>query len=288
MSTERNGETPPAGVAALVRGMSRRVGGECMSDLQLDQLALGELQGLVHDRAKLHLAQCSACDEASRRVLQERKRFFEETDFAQVSARLLQRVQPQGGLLRRWLRVLALPAGLSAAAALALVMMAGPLHTVMPRSAEGVRTKGAGFAVSTYVKFAGQEQPGTLYMGQPLTSGDRLQFRVDVPHAGYLGIFAMDARGEVSVFYPPGDQLLPVKPGRDQALGTAVELDDSPGTETVLALLCEKPAAVAALRTTLMEAAVDGGEGTTRLGPLRVPCAEIRTTLSKLLPGSPR
>lgn len=286
MSTVSKGEIPPAGVAALVRGMSRRLGGECLSDLQLDQLALGELQGLVQDRAKLHLAQCSACDEANRRVMQERKRFAEETDFPGVAARLLQRVQPQGGVLRRWLRVLALPAGLSAAAALALVMMAGPLHTVVPQAANAVRTKGAGFAVSTYVKFAGQEQPGTLYMGQPLTSGDRLQFRVDVPRAGYLGIFAVDARGTVSVFYPPEGELSRVMPGRDQALGTAVELDDSPGTETVLALLCEKPTAVADLVKRVKEAAADGGDGATTPGQLHVPCAEIRTTLTKLPSGS--
>lgn len=281
MATENQGQTSSATPAELANGASRRQGVSCLSDLQLDQLALGELTGVREDSARLHLSQCRTCEQAHERLTWARRQFETDVNVPNVAARLMAKAAPTSGASRwrPWVRLLAWPATVSAAAALALVYMA-PSPTAVPLGTNnGVRAKGSGLALSTYVKFAGQDQPGTLHMGQALGAGDRLQFRVSTKQAGHLAILSLDARGEVSVFYPPGAQTAPVPAGRDQPLGTAVELDDSPGQETVVALLCEKPWPIAALVNAFAAQARDPGAQTA--SPLSNHCAEARTTLTK-------
>lgn len=285
--TRENG-SPYEGVQALARGATRRQGRECLSDLQLDQLALGELGGVEGDRARLHLTQCVHCEAAQARLEAERGRFAQEVNVGAVTARLLQPRALAPTPLRRWARALAWPTAVSAAAALGLIFVAAPLTTSGPSGgaapASGTRTKGAALSLATYVRFAGQDQPGTLHLGQPLGEGDRLAFRVSTNEPGHLAILAVDGKGEVSVFYPPGPQTAPLQAGKDQALETAVELDATPGEETVIALLCETPRPVAALVDATRRAAGQTGRAPLT-GPLLEDCAEARTTLVKRGPG---
>jgi hypothetical protein len=98
--------------------------------------------------------------------------------------------------------------------------------------------------------------------------------------AGHLAILSIDGRGEVSVFYPSGATTAAVNAGIDQPLGNAVELDESEGTETIVALLCETPRPLASLVTAARKAAAQGAVP----APLRTGCVEARTGLAKAAP----
>lgn len=252
-----------------VRG-SRRVGSECLSDLQLDQMELGELDGVTTDRARLHLGQCSACSDAHRALVDHQRAFVRTVDVPTVSARIIAQAYPSGGRAKRWLRSLAMPAGLGAALAGALVVLGQPL-----KLAPTERSKGGSLALTTYVKYAGHEQAGTLYMGEALRAGDRVQFRVTTSSPGHLAILSIDGRGEVSVFYPSGATTASLSAGKDQPLGNAVELDESAGNETVVALLCETERPLAELVTAARRAPSE---------PLHKGCVETRTSLTKAAP----
>ncbi len=281
MATENQGQTSFAMPVELANGTTRRQGVSCLSDLCLDQLALGELTGVQEDIARLHISQCRPCEVASKRLAAARAQFEADVNVPNMAARLMAEADAmrRPSRFRPWVRLLAWPATVSAAAALALVSLAPSLTAVSPETTMGARAKGPGLALSTYVKFAGQDQPGTLHMGQPLGAGDRLQFRVSTTRAGHLAILSLGARGEVSVFYPPGAQTAEVPAGRDQPLGTAVELDDSPDPETVVALLCDKPLLIAKLVTEFTAHADNAGHQAAP--PITNNCAEARTTLTK-------
>ena len=267
----------------LVRGHNRRQGPECVSDLQLDQLALGEAPGIEADRVRLHLQQCATCEQAATRLARDRERFTSEVDFATAAATILGRAHiPTSSSLRRWGRALAWPGALSAAAVAGLLAIAPPASLTRSPAA-GARAKGAALSLSTYVKFAGQDQPGTLHMGQPLGAGDRLQFRVTTDRPGHLAILSIDQEHEVSVFYPPGPTATAVPAGRDQALTSAVELDETPGDETIVALLCDHEEPVSVLVDAARAAAAGAsGDG----GPIRRGCVEARTHITKRPPAS--
>ncbi|MCG5055270.1 MAG: DUF4384 domain-containing protein [Myxococcales bacterium] len=281
METETTGEMKLAEAYA-----SRRLGRECLSDLQLDQLALGELGGVEGDRARLHVTQCPVCEAAHNRLEEERRRFSREVDVSQVAAAILQAShRVDEGVLRRGLRSWILPSAVTAAAFGGLLLLARPVaRPVDPRpaaeaGAEAVRAKGGGFALATYVLYAGQEQPGTLHLGEALRAGDRVQFRVTAPRDSYLAVLSVDPQGEVSVFHPPGPEAAFVPAGRDLPLGTAVELDAGPGPETVVALFCDEPRLVADLVQALAPGAPSGSAEGPHVG--RLPCTEVRTRLPK-------
>ena len=89
----------------------RRAGAECLSDLQLDQMHLGELDGVTSDRVRLHVGQCAVCGEAWRVLAADRRAFAQDVDVPSAAARIMAAAYPSGGRLKRWVRGLALPAG---------------------------------------------------------------------------------------------------------------------------------------------------------------------------------
>jgi hypothetical protein len=240
-------------------------------------MALGELDGMTSDRARLHLGQCRSCAEAWQEVTANRRQFEQQVNVPQVAARILAASQPSAKRWQRWLRSMAWPAGMSVAAAVALVFLAQPLKTNFGSTE---RAKGSSFALSTYVKFAGHDQAGAFYLGQPLRAGDRVQFQVSSATAGHLAILSIDGANEVSVFYPVGGTTVAIAAGKDLPLGNAVELDEAEGKETVVALLCEteRPMAELVNAARAVAAATKPGE---LLGPLRTGCVEARTILTK-------
>src|SRR5687768_6861817 len=172
MPTEEMGQTSRGMVEDLLRGDSRRQGEACLSDLQLDQLALGEWAGTRAEQAQEHLAQCSACAAAHNLLVSDRNQFHAQVNVASVTARILEQASrsPKDesqdtqqsspsirGRLQRWVQVLAWPSAASAVAALALIYFVRPL-AVPHDVAQGVRAKGANISLSTYVRFAGQDQ----------------------------------------------------------------------------------------------------------------------------------
>lgn len=257
-----------------LRGTSRRQADECLSDLQLDQLALDELDGVTADRARLHLGQCQQCENAAQAIRAAAHTFERTVNVPQVAALAMARAFPSQP--RKWALHLAWPAGLSLAAT-ALVMFSLPSQPSTPGVA---RIKGAqSLSLQTYVKFASHDGPGATYTGQPLAAGDRVQFRITSATAGHLAILSaspsVGGALNVSAFYPAGPTTAPLAAGKDMPLGNAVELDAAEGPETVIALLCSSEREVSELAGLLQAATLANGV------PLVTGCVLARTTLNK-------
>lgn len=258
---------------SLLDAGRRRRGPECVSDLSLDRLALGELGASEAAAVNGHLASCADCAAAGARLGEDRTLFARESNVANLAADALMRAERRPS--RRGWRWLLAPAGLLAAGAAALVMF------VRPESA--VRTKGE-FSLSPYVLHAERDLAGTLHLGEPLHPGDRIQFRYNGARAGHLAIVSVDATGEVSTYYPPGDLAAPVEAGQDMPLVSAVELDGTLGAEVIVGVRCERPTAVAEIAAAARKAAAAArarGASPTDLGPLGLPCAETRHQIAK-------
>lgn len=263
---------------------TRRQGHDCLSDLALDRLLLGE--GGEGSRHRAHLESCEACKGAFARLKADRERFASEVDVPTRAALLLDAASraTRVDLSRRWVRALTLPLGLSAAAAAFLLVARPSMDGIPDPSPVGDSRIKGDFQVATYVRFRDRQQPGTLYMGEPLRAGDQVQFRVSTSQPGYLVIVGVDSQAQVSLFYPPGPAAARLETGRDKPLETAVEIDATPGHEVVVALRCNDAvttAQVIAAARTAVGRARESGLPATSIGALGLPCVEAKTTLTK-------
>ena len=103
-----------------------------------------------------------------------------------------------------------------------------------------------------------------------LRKGDLLRFAYAAPEAGFLVILDLDATQQVTVFHPFGEnEAARVVAGGDLLLGT-VALDDSLGSEWVVAVFSPKPLDVRRLEADLAS--------TTPGGVPRLACTGCRVT----------
>jgi hypothetical protein len=216
-----------------------RTGDECLSDLQLDALALGALDAAQAEQAGRHLSSCNRCSER-RRGLEAAARF---------SADVLAQSPMPGGADRargaarrstRWAWLGGAAGAAAAAAALLLVLGRSPL---LP-SGDTVRSKGTS-RVGFFVKHAGVVRRGNER--ERVSPGDALRFVVTSSVASYVAVLSRDGAGQVSVYHPAGPVAARVEPGVERPLDQSVVLDDVLGEERVYALACSEPVAVAPL-----------------------------------------
>jgi len=256
----------------------RRRGPECVSDLSLDRLALGEVGPQEQATLTAHLAVCPDCAAASTRLGEDRALFAREAAIANLAADAAMRAASRPR--RRWPWLVA-PLGLLAAGATAFTLFVKPVPEL--------RTKGE-FSLSSYVLHPESATAGALHLGEPLHPGDRVQFRYNGGKAGHLAIVAVDATGDVAVYYPPGAVAAPVAAGTDLPLDSAVELDGTLGREVIVGVRCERAipvAEIAAAARKAAQAARARGVASTELGPLGLPCAETRHLIAKQPPPLP-
>lgn len=193
----------------------------CASDLQLDRLSAGEMSADERSNLEAHLSSCSACCARHRTFAAEREAYL-ATRPQRPHPRWRRRTDP-----RRWRTVGAV---LLAAVAASFLMLRFDREP-------GVRLKGRphiGFFV-TRNGSARRAEPGYRVRG-----GERVRFVYSSPQPAYLAIYGRDARGVVSVFYPPGERAQRVTAGTDVFLDSEVELDDVLGEESVYAVFCEQ------------------------------------------------
>lgn len=197
---------------------------EHLSDLELDALRLGELPGDASALAEAHLGACPAC-QARRAALDA-----SAADFAQrfvpaaLAAETLARAETQRPWWRQRLAVW-VPA---AASAVAAVLLLSPV--------DAVRTKGAGGAVEVFVLDG--DTPRSL--SGPVPAGARLAVRVSPgPAPAWARLYWRSTEG-----------VAPLHPAPDAAawalttptwLEREVVLDDAPGPEALVAVLCAAP-----------------------------------------------
>jgi hypothetical protein len=224
-----------------------RSGDECLSDLQLDALALGALNDAQTRQAEGHLSSCSRCSDRrdalgaatrlSAEVLARSPSRGRAAETTRQDVRRASRGAWMGGVL----------AAVAAAAALLLVIENAPLVS----SRDAVRSKGAG-RVGFFVRHAGVVRRGNDR--ERVSPGDALRFVVTSSVPSYVAVLSRDGKGHVSVYHPSGPRAARTEPGVERPLDASVVLDDVLGEERVYALACSTPVEVASISADLRRA----------------------------------
>jgi len=237
----------------------------CLSDLQLDRVACGEL---ARSQVDGHLSSCAACLARLDELAEAHRRLAPE--MTRAAARLAAEVAPRP--LRRRRAVIA-AAGAILAAAAALLLFLWPRGD---QRAGGLRAKG-GLSLDLAVR----RQDGrvdTVLPGERLAAGDAIRFRVASSTAGQLVIVGLDAVGQVSAYVPP----IAIPSGRGDWLDGAIELDDSPGPERIVAVLCPKSNEVSEVLAAGRRALSGAGGDPVAVTGLGLPgCQEASTWFAK-------
>ncbi len=246
-------------------------GPECLSLAVMDRLALGESDAAEKQSAARHLEGCAACQTLSQSLQLDTDDFRATAHPAALAADALARAGQAGASSRStWIRRLV---PLLTAGALAVVFVArGPAPT--SELADNA-TKGS-FALAIYVLHAHDGDSaarGQLHLGEPLHPGDQIRFGLQSDEPGYALVLGVDRRGEISVYHHDGSKAAPLGSGRGDITPGAIELDETLGRETLIALRCrERITAEAAI------AAVKKAGGEPALG---LPCAVARYAIDK-------
>jgi hypothetical protein len=210
---------------------------DCPSDLTLDAWANGELDVSLIEPTRSHLAECARCQVRHETHARERAEFYEAAPTFEAHARRF--VPERSTPVRRRSTPTMIAGGIAALAAVALL-------TVLETREEN-RLKGRP-SIGFHVKRGDQvqESDGTM----TLRPGDLLRFTYTIDRDRYFALFNRDQR-TASVFYPQGEQALLLRAGREVPLPFSVELDDTPGPESVYGVFCLERFELAPLRAAL-------------------------------------
>jgi hypothetical protein len=223
-----------------LENLRTRSGDECLSDLQLDALALGALDDARARQADRHLSSCSRCSDR-RHALDAATRF--SADVLARSPSRGQSTETARAVVRRSPRGAWLGGGLAAAAAAAalfLMIEGAPIVS----GGDTVRSKGAG-RVGFFVRHAGVVRRGSDR--ERVAPGDALRFVVTSSVPSYVAVLSRDGAGQVSVYHPSGPRAARSEPGVERPLDASVVLDDVLGEERLYALACSAPVEVASI-----------------------------------------
>lgn len=199
----------------------------CPPTVELEAFAAGEPMPVVD-----HVASCAECGPYVAALKREAE------DFSRMRAPELfvkQLERRQAAKAKPWWRWLGLVVPVAAALVL-FFRTPGPVDDV-------VTMKGVGFHV--FLK-RGDAEPVPAQMNTHVQAGDALRFSYEAPSDGYLTVYELDGRENVTVFWPYGEkQAGPVKKGL-QTLSGSVVLDDSPGPRWLVAVFSTRSLAAAA------------------------------------------
>jgi hypothetical protein len=212
----------------------------CLSDLAFDELHAGELGVTSARRAEEHVAACARCRDRRQVLLTAQRDFLEQYPAAPDLAR---RSRPRRG--GRTYAVLV--ASLALAAAVALVVRTR--HEPEGARAElETRSKG-GARLSFHVKRRDRIFEGAD--GERVKAGDQLRFRVANASQRHVAVFSRDGSGAATVYYPPQSRSRALGPASETALDAAVQLDATPGEETLVGVFCDSEFELEPLRVAL-------------------------------------
>jgi hypothetical protein len=212
----------------------------CLSDLRFDARFAGELSAPAEAAMDAHVAGCARCRARHGRLLTEREQFLAERPPFAASGEAQAAARPESepaarAFARRpsWLLALAV-------AALAVAFLPRARWDAAP---EQERSKG-GARIGFFIKRGEQVRRGID--GERVHARDRLRFVYTSDEPRRLLLLGIDGKGHVDVYWSRA-----VAAGQEQALPSAIELDDAPGEEHLIALFCREPLDEAALRREL-------------------------------------
>jgi hypothetical protein len=225
--------------------LAKKRGEGCLSDLRLEQLGHGELAPEDADAVEKHVAGCSTCRARQQELREDAERF------ASAAASLETLLARTGHKPRAHAPIraaLSVAGALAAAAALVLVLR--PVIHGSETSAGPTRTKG-GPKLGFYVRRGSAVFEGEP--GQVVFPGDALRFTVSSTAPTHVTVLSVDGAGRTSVYHPQGPPPDTALSGTNQPLSTAIELDESLGTEAIYGVFCERPVSPDELRAALAQ-----------------------------------
>jgi len=186
-----------------------------VSELAIDRLLGNELA--PEDAAAVldHASSCARCSVQLQDALAIQRTFAAERP-------KLAFIAP-----RRRPRYVAMMTAATALAASVAVAFAWPRH-----GAEGIRTKGTAI-VGFFVAHHDQVRRGATR--EPVVAGDRIELVTTSDVPAWFAAISTDGAATRTVYVAPRQ----IAAGPDRAIDTAIELDASPGVETVTGVFCE-------------------------------------------------
>ena len=244
----------------------RRISEDCLSDLQLDQLLAGELDGRPEgEKAEAHLQSCPPCSTAMDTVRADSQRFQEEFFVAGLAARTRRDLRSRRR--RRWI-----PVAAALAASLTLFLLVGPRFLQTPGASDSIGQDSIGQESASEVRIKGAESLSLVVRradgiteevlrGALLRPDEAIRFRVHTTQLSYVTVVGLDASPAVSVYASSGSQGLLLDAERLASassqglyLDGSIVLDDTPGTERVVAVFCDQDVDVSVVQRAAEEA----------------------------------
>jgi hypothetical protein len=223
---------------------------ECLSDLRLDELLVGER---VPPAAQAHLAACGECTARRDELAADRARFLAAPPPLPAARSLPSPRRTRARLFAGGLAAMAAAAALLLFAAPTRRGEGGGERDAAPASdADMTRTKGGGARLGVIVEHRGAQRVGAP--GETVHPGDTLLFAISTPRPTHVAVLGRDAHGRVSTYFPvgpAGSTAASLGAGPEQLLPLATVLDDSLGAEQLIAAFCERPELVTALHGAL-------------------------------------
>jgi hypothetical protein len=242
--------------------VAQRRGPGCPSDLMLDRLRLGELQGAAEgERATRHVAECTQCQG---RLAALAVVVAPAIDFGPLPVTAPRRASRSWRRRGLWLTPL-----LAAAAVAALI----------PWGKASVRSKGGGWQLGVVAQRA-DGRVSRVSPGEALLPGDRLRFEVAAPADAFVAVISLDGRGAVTPFVPATGNTTAIGRGT-QLLDGAVRLDDALGPERIMLLGCPDPMPVADLVAAGRAALARAQGAPADVGRLDLPCTQTSFWIRK-------
>jgi anti-sigma factor RsiW len=249
--------------------VTRRRSEDCPSNLKLDRWLAGESMADEQRAVAAHVEACERCQQRHAELAESRQSFAREAPpFAAIERpasglpkRALSPSTPSERVISNRRRLAGGPAhrqrshwllGASALAAAAAIAFAvgkpWPSSDVSTLEEEGpgARTKGGVASLGWVVLRNGHVFAGRA--DQPVRAGDAVRFTVSAREPVYVTVLGLDASGRLSVYYPEGEQLSKLEPGRDQLLPTAIEWDATAGAEQLYGVFCRSVMALSPVR----------------------------------------
>jgi hypothetical protein len=205
----------------------------CPSNFTLDRYFVGELLVQESRALEAHLAHCAACQARWAALSQFNSSFAEPWPPLSVNTNRSAMRAPLQLSSPPWKKLAVSGAFISAVSALAAVFM---LSLQPSQNAEEVRTKGS-VRLSYHIS-----RDGTVWLAGPnekLRENDKIQFVFRAAEPGFLAVFSVDGRGEVSSYYPAEGEVAGAYSPERPRLSTSTLLDDALGDEVFVAVFCK-------------------------------------------------
>jgi hypothetical protein len=235
-----------------------------LSSETLDLLLLSALSSTDANSAKAHLDDCERCKDAWRELNEDKQRFDQF-----VFARTLPKVEARAAAQRRSFfatlfstrnLTFLVPGGALAAVLVALVVVRLTGGGTQTEDDVYVGIKGGGPTLEIFALRGEARSPFEVTQGVNLQPKDRIRFVVNPGKAKYLLIASRDAAGAFSVYHPYGateSVRIDAQVPRHLEVPNAVELDETLGSETIVAVFSDAP-----IKAADLEAALKSGQRT--------------------------